>query len=220
MSAIGASCGPAGFGFAAPISRHSAPDPIADVRYCKYLFLMRAKAILDVCAFLLGCEPSSEIQTAVRVHADEGEDVPNANTQVIGQYLCTVAEKASIESSHMEGAGPPKAVLDNQLPTRFRVSISADVGKGSALQLVELPYDGPDRDPYEWHTQNSVIHSVYVGDGTSFNASDAEAKGFFELRPTIHSNSDGTLAFYHSGFAWAGGEDAVLSVRWGRCKRD
>ena len=157
----------------------------------------------------------------MRASLDEGDGAPSVNTQAIGEYLCTVAEKSSIASSHMEGAGPPEAVIDNQLPTKFRVGITKeDVDDGSTLRLLELPYDGLNRDSYEWHTPNSIIHTAHVGDGTRFSSSDAEAEGFFVLAPTMHSNADGDLAFYHSGFEWAGGEDTLLSVRWGRCKRD
>lgn len=143
-----------------------------------------------------------------------------ANTQAIGEYLCTVAEKASIASIHLEGAGPPVASSENGLTTKFKIGIREHLGGGkSRLQLIELPYDGPDRDRYEWHTKNSVIHTPYIGDGANFESTDAGEEGFFVLGPTIHSSADGDLAFYHSGFEWAGGEDTALSVRWGRCKR-
>jgi hypothetical protein len=139
---------------------------------------------------------------------------------MVGEYLCTVSEKASIARQHLEDAAPPAAVSQNGISTKFRIGISEQENEGeTGLQLVELPYGGPDRDPYEWHTQDSVIHNPYVGDGRRFLSSDKEAEGFFVLGPTMQSNADGDLEFYQSGFEWAGGEDTLLSVRWGRCKR-
>ena len=151
----------------------------------------------------------------------ETEQASLLNTKTVGEYLCTVAEKASIESNHTEGAGPPAAVAYDTPATRFRIGISkVQSGGQQRLQLDELPFDGAGRDTTDWHTPNSVLHAPYLGDGQSFHATEEDAEAFFVLGgPTVHSNADGNLSFYHSGFEWAGGEDTYLSVRWGRCKK-
>lgn len=179
------------------------------------------RASLDFCLLVLmsGCGEVPSQNEGVSTLAEADNSLPD-QVQMVGKYLCTVSEKASIARLHLEDAPPPAAMSESRISTKFRIGINEQkIGGGTRLQLVELPYDGPDRDPYEWHTQNSVIHNPYVGNGTSFQSSDAAAEGFFVLSPTIHSNADGDLEFYHSGFEWAGGEDTVLSVRWGRCKR-
>lgn len=142
----------------------------------------------------------------------------NAQGKIEGDYICTVTEKASIASIHLEDAGPPKAIVDDQLPTRFKLRIARSGQFGDKFRLIEVPYNGDDRDLTDWHTTNSVLHGPYVGNGKSFLGTGDNANAFFVLGPTIHSNDDGVLAFYHSGFEWAGGEDTKLSIRWGRCK--
>ena len=86
------------------------------------------------------------------------------------------------------------------------------------FRLLEIQYDGPDRDDSVWHTENSVLHGEYRGDGNLFVAFKDQA--FFSFgKATAHKNSDGDFEFYHSGFEYPGGEDTKLSVRWGRCKK-
>jgi hypothetical protein len=85
-------------------------------------------------------------------------------------------------------------------------------GEGQGFTAIETPYSGADRDPCEWHTANSVLHSAYVSeDGQDFVATEDRAF----LRITVLR--DGALRFYHSGFDYPGGEDTNLSVRWGTC---
>lgn len=134
-----------------------------------------------------------------------------------GEYLCTVARKISIAQTHLEDAPPPAAMIEESQPTRFPIAISVE-DEGD-YRLVELPYDGSDRDQTEWHTDMSVIHGKYRGDGRSFESTTAGQEGFFVIGRTVHANTDGDLGFYHSGFEWAGGEDISLSSRWGRCKK-
>lgn len=182
--------------------------------------MMRMLIALLISVALSGCDksmkPTADSLTAI---SEAEKTLPNS-FEMVGRYLCTVAEKASIESLHLEDSGPPTAVSQRNVATRFRIEISErEDGQSDKLSLVELTYDGPDRDPTEWQTRNSVLHSPYVGRGSGFRSTDAEAEGFFVLGPTVHSNADGDFAFYHSGFEWAGGEDTYLSIRWGRCKK-
>ena len=181
---------------------------------------MRMLIALVTSMALYGCDESLELTTDSLTAISEAERTLPNSFEMVGRYLCTVAEKASIESLHLEDAGPPTAVSQRNVATRFRIEISKqEDGQSDKLSLVELNYDGPDRDPTEWQTRNSVLHSSYVGNGSGFQSTDAEFEGFFVLGPTVHSNADGDLAFYHSGFEWAGGEDTYLSIRWGRCKK-
>ena len=167
-----------------------------------------------------GCDNNMKATGGSLPAISEAEKTLPKSFEMVGRYLCTVAEKASIESSHLDEAGSPAAVSQRNVATRFKIEISErDDGQSDKLSLVELPYDGPDRDPTEWQTRNSVLHSSYVERGSGFQSTDVEAEGFFVLGPTVHSNADGDFAFYHSGFEWAGGEDTYLSIRWGRCKK-
>lgn len=134
-----------------------------------------------------------------------------------GTYLCTVSEKAGITSQHREGAGPPSAIKYDDSVTRFKMQISPINLEQFQFRLIELPYDGGDRDKAEWHTEHSVLHGEYRGDGNSFVASKDQA--FFAFGKTDHKNSDGNFEFYHAGFEYPGGEDTKLSARWGRCKK-
>ena len=134
-----------------------------------------------------------------------------------GTYLCTVAEKAGLSERHLEGAGPPRAINYPSPMTRFRMRISPIDHKKMHFSLVEIAYDGADRDDAEWHTDNSVLHGEYRGDGNSFTARKDQA--FFAFGKTRHKNGDGDYEFYHAGFEYPGGEDTKLSVRWGRCKK-
>jgi len=142
----------------------------------------------------------------------------NAEHPFVGDYLCTVSEKASISSTHLENAGPPTAVIDKHLPTRFRMRISPVKHPKGKFQLTEINYKGTDFDQMSWHTIKSIFHGPYFGDGSRFVAND-ETDGVFSISQTRHANKDGDLSFYHSGFEWAGGDDTRLSIRWGRCKR-
>ncbi|MEP0190586.1 MAG: hypothetical protein ABJP70_08185 [Erythrobacter sp.] len=180
---------------------------------------MRSAIIFFMLAALCGCEGSSTPRTdSEKDVAEAGMGRPNS-VDMIGHYLCTVAEKASIESLHLEGSAPPNAVSQSNVGTKFRIHIfEHDDDQGNGQKLIELPYDGPGRDPTLWQTQNSVLHSPYAGVDGSFQSTDAETKGVFILAPTVHSGADGELSFHHSGFEWLGGEDNFLSIRWGRCK--
>ena len=181
---------------------------------------MRTITLFCFLITLSGCEISSATNTGNEAEASEAQTASPINPETVGEYLCTVAEKASIESIHLEGSGPPSAVAERNLTTRFRIDISkVQIGGQQRLRLDELPFDGANRDSIEWHTANSVLHSSYLGDGESFHTAQKDTEGFFVLGPTVHSSADGDLSFYHSGFEWAGGEDTRLSVRWGRCKR-
>lgn len=140
----------------------------------------------------------------------------HASDQITGDYLCTIVEKAGISSWHGEGSEPPKTYISNLLPTRFTMRILLDESSGAQYKMIETNYDGPDRDPREWHTDNSILHLAYFGDGIQFTA--VEGQAFVRFHRTVHKNDDGEFGFYHAGFEWAGGEDNHLSVRWGRCK--
>lgn len=177
---------------------------------------MRIIAIFFICMVTLGCSSPPATATAEKSRALASGEAATVDAGMIGEYLCTVAEKASIERLHLEGSGPPAASIDTRASTRFKVRISQIDER--TMRLTELPYDGADRDRIEWHTQNSVIHQTYSGDGKSFSSTEKDAEAFFVIGSTVHSNPDGNLEFYHSGFEWAGGEDTSLSIRWGRCK--
>ena len=85
------------------------------------------------------------------------------------------------------------------------------------FRLLEIGYDGADRDATQWQTENSILHAEYRGDGNSFAAIEDQA--FLTFGKTRHKNSDGDFEFYHAGFEYPGGEDTMLSARWGRCKK-
>lgn len=146
-----------------------------------------------------------------------GTEPMHSQPGLVGDYLCTIVEKASIGTTHLEGAPPPKAFINDRLLMRFGLRITYDGKDRSTYKMVEIPYEGPDRDLTDWHTENSVLHSVYVGDGTTFKATDSD--GFVRFHATVHSNEDGGFSFSHGGYEWAGGEDGHLSIRWGRCKK-
>ena len=146
-------------------------------------------------------------------------EIKITSENIVGDYLCTVAEKASIESLHLEGAGPPKAFIDDTLPTRFKIRISLNKSTEHEFRLIELPYYHADRDPTEWHTSNSILHSTYIGNEGSFLSTEKNAEAFFVFEKTVHISDDGAYQFYHAGFEWRGSEDTNLSARWGRCKQ-
>ncbi len=134
-----------------------------------------------------------------------------------GIYLCTVLERAGIGSIHIEGSGPPEAFATKAPPTRFKIQIKPNRNRAKPYRAIEVAYDGPDRDQAEWEDANSVLHSVYLGNGEDFYAVDGPA--FLSLYRTYPGNPDGDIGFYHSGFESPGGEDTNLSVRWGRCRK-
>lgn len=140
-----------------------------------------------------------------------------AQKPIAGIYLCTVVDKASISGLHFEGAGPPSASVKDGPPTRFKMQIAPTRKGAKKYRLIEIAYDGSDRDQAEWEDENSVLHNTYLGNGDVFNAVDGPA--FLTLGHTRFPNSDGDLAFYHAGFEYAGGEDMHFSIRWGRCRK-
>lgn len=176
---------------------------------------MRRLGMSILVLILAGCGAAKSSEPDV--NAEATELTVAVNPVKPGEYLCTVAEKTSISQTHLEDSPPPAAVIDSSLPTRFPIAISVE-GDGD-YRLVELPYSGSDRDPYEWHSEMSVIHGEYRGNGESFRSTVTGEEAFFVIGRTVHANRDGDLVFYHSGFEWAGGEDLSLSSRWGRCSK-
>ncbi len=150
---------------------------------------------------------------AVPVFEDDDRVAPQ---DITGDYICTMTEHAGVASSHMEGSGQPKAFHDSSLAWKFKLRVGRDEKNRSKYRMIELPYSGLDREPTDWHTDNSVLHSPYVGNGIEFSALQGQA--FVSFHKTVHESEDGDMSFYHSGFAWAGGEDSFLLTRWGRCK--
>ena len=140
-----------------------------------------------------------------------------AKQSLPGTYLCTVAEKAGIGSIHLVGSGPPAAFVREGPPTRFKMRIEPNRNRAKPYRLIEIPYEGSDRDQTTWEDENSVLHSAYLGNSTEFYAVDGPA--FLTLFGTPPGNSDGDVGFYHAGFEHPRGEDTKLSVRWGRCRK-
>lgn len=138
--------------------------------------------------------------------------VAHAGDRVGGDYVCSVREKAGIATLHLEDAPPPKAFTDRGTK-RFAIRLSKSTAGDKRFSIVEIVYEGPDRDTREYQTPNAVLHSEYVGDGRDFAA--VEDQGFLRLIPI----DDTRFEFYHSGFEYPGGVDADLSVRWGACER-
>lgn len=132
-----------------------------------------------------------------------------------GTYMCMAAHKAGIGRTHLEGDPGPQAFV-GAAGNRFRIEVVAE-RDGHIVR--ELPYDGPDRDPSEWHTRNSVLHSDYYGeDGEDDTISAVQDQGF--LRFGYVDRASGALWFYHAGFEYPGGEDTNLSIRYGTCERE
>lgn len=182
---------------------------------------MRIATAFVFCAALGGCDSPTAVSVALADSSLKSAATVSVDNEFIGEYLCTVAERAAIERLHLEDAGPPEATSEPRFgtppPTRFKIGISA--GQDRTLRLIELPYDGSDRDQTDWGTQNSVIHGTYSGTNGSFRSALDDPEAYFVLgATTVRPHADGNREFYHSGFAWAGGEDKVLSVRWGHCK--
>lgn len=152
---------------------------------------------------------------AVALAATFGASDAMAEHPFVGQYACTVMQKAGIGGTHLEGATTPRAFIANA-GHRFRIGVFAE---RDGFTVRELPYDGADRDQSEWHTPNSVLHSDYYGDaGEDDNISALTDQGF--LRFDWADRTTGALWFYHAGFEYPGGEDTNLSVRFGRCERE
>lgn len=99
--------------------------------------------------------------------------------------------------------------------TRFKMRIAPEPERPKRYRLIEIAYNGPDRDDTEWEDENSVLHSRYIGDGSLFHAIDGP--DFFEMARGADQN--GNQEFYHAGFEHPGGEDTNLSVRWGQCRK-
>lgn len=128
-----------------------------------------------------------------------------------GDYLCTVEQRAGISKLHLEDSGPPKAFIDPEPVVKFRMRIE----RGPGFVVSELPYDGADANRYAFHTDNAVLHSIYLGDGGYFTAKEDWA--FLTLYRNPMTN---LVHFWHSGFEYPGGEDTNLAVRTGTCVRE
>ena len=144
---------------------------------------------------------------------------------VSGTYLCTAEQEAKIASIHTMEGGSPTASVSDLSPYRFRMRISPSRNPSSAFVMNELEYEGEDRNPITWHTANSVLHGPYAGDGAHFVALTDQA--FFNLSfargGKIRSGSNGrkpSSPFYQSGFAYPGGEDTQLLIRYGWCEKE
>lgn len=137
----------------------------------------------------------------------------SASAQAVssGTYICTVEQRASISTTHLEGAGPPEANI-HTAQYRFRMQVTQNSG---SFRIVEVPYDGPDQSRMQWEDDNSTFHGAYVGDGRAFHSEDGP--GFLNFN---RDRWGPALQFYHSGYEYAGGEDQHLSVRWGRCAEE
>lgn len=136
--------------------------------------------------------------------------VPGAWAQAIdpGTYSCTVEKRTGVSMTHLEGSSPPDVFVDTLGKVKFRLKVE----RGPGYVVTELPYDGPDASRMTWQTENAILHSPYLGDGWQFTAQEDQA--FLRMHESVESNA---VWFWHSGFEYAGGEDAHLSLRWGRC---
>jgi hypothetical protein len=130
-----------------------------------------------------------------------------------GSYLCTVDQRAGIGRTHLESHPGPEAFVDATPRYRFRISVSE---RGGRQRVDEAPYDGPERSNSEWHTPNSTLHAPYFGVDGDLHAT--EDQGF--LRLGVQNPATGRLWFYHAAFEYPGGEDTVISVRYGTCERE
>lgn len=127
-----------------------------------------------------------------------------------GEYICRVQQRAGIGRTHLEDDPGPVAFVDEEPAYRFGIRVSAE---GAQQRIIEVPYDGPDRSRSEWHTPNSTLHAAYVGSNGELRA--AEDLGF--LNVGVLDERSRRVWFYHSAFEYAGGEDVVLSSRYGVC---
>ena len=135
---------------------------------------------------------------------------------LLGDYLCTTVVRAGVTSVHLERAGPPSAFASDDAPTRFKMRITPNNDTAKPFRVVEIPYEGADRDPYEWQDENSVLHDTYYGDEGTFRTVGLPA--FLDLYGANPGHPDGDIEFYHAGYELPGGEDTQLAVRWGRCR--
>ena len=141
-----------------------------------------------------------------------------AQHSIVGDYLCTTVVRAGVSSVHLERAGPPSAFASDDALTRFKMRITPNNDTAKPFRVVEIPYEGADRDPYEWQDENSVLHDTYFGDDGTFRTVGLPA--FLNLYSADHhGHPDGDIEFYHAGFEMPGGEDTQLAVRWGRCRK-
>ena len=136
--------------------------------------------------------------------------VASARSIGAGTYVCTVEQRASIGSIHLEGAGPPQTDASAE---HYRFRIQVEALRAGRLRIVELPYEGPERSQFQWEDDNSTLHSAYLGDGRAFTAE--KGHGFLDFDDDRGADD---LQFHHAGYEYAGGEDEKLSVRWGRCR--
>lgn len=134
-----------------------------------------------------------------------------AGITIVGEYACAVHEKAGIASIHLEDSGPPAAYLEHEIQSTFGMKIEATLDERLPYKATETTDRGNNPDGMEYHTQFSVLHSAYLGNGSNFGA--AEDQAFLR----IYNRKDGGLYFYHAGFEYPGGEDVRLSVRYGEC---
>ncbi len=136
----------------------------------------------------------------------------SAEPDISGAYNCTIHQQTGISSIHLEGAAPPKAYEQPDVNTTFgmRIDTSPDGKNPFVVSETEDRGENPDRTQY--HTNYSLLHSAYYGDGYDFTA--AEDQAFLRL----HHQKNGSIFFYHAGFEYPGGEDVRLSVRFGECE--
>ena len=92
----------------------------------------------------------------------------------------------------------------------FRMKITAPQGKSNKYKIIELPYDGPDKDLQDGYI---FLLNDYVGDGSIFHA--LRGPGFLTFK-----GGEGHYQFYQAGLESPGGEDTQLAARWGRCTKE
>lgn len=134
-----------------------------------------------------------------------------AEVGIVGEYACTVHEKAGVASIHLEDADPPKAYLEHEIQSTFGLKIEKIPDEELSYEVTETEDSGDNPDRTVYHTQHSLLHSAYHGDGSDFTAIEDHA--FLRL----YRRRNGGLYFYHAGFEYPGGEDVRLSVRYGEC---
>ncbi|MEO1240835.1 MAG: hypothetical protein AAFX54_02915 [Pseudomonadota bacterium] len=135
-----------------------------------------------------------------------------AESDISGDYACTVHEKAGVASIHLEGADPPRAYGRQDVQTTFGMRIAHSANGDHPFTVMETEDRGEAPDRTQYHTDFSVLHSAYYGDGFDFTATEDQA--FLRL----HHKRDGGVSFYHAGFEYPGGVDVNLSVRFGECE--
>ncbi len=138
--------------------------------------------------------------------------IARAEPDLTGNFNCTVHQQAGISSIHLEGADPPRAYEEQDVNTTFGMRIDTSPDSNNPFVASETEDRGEHPDRAQYHTNYSLLHSAYYGDGFDFTA--AEDQGFLRL----HHQKNGNIFFYHSGFEYPGGEDVRLSVRFGECE--